>query len=72
MINEIEVLGWLFDELRRELVYGFFLLWLWILFVFCFFKWFRLIYGLDIIVFYWDEWVLGDVIGEIFCDLMRG
>lgn len=24
MINEIEVLGWLFDELRRELVYGFF------------------------------------------------
>lgn len=39
---------------------------------FLFFKWFRLIYGLDIIVFYWDEWVLGDVIGEIFCDLMRG
>lgn len=72
MINEIEVLGWLFDELRRELVFMDFFIMVMNIICFLFFKWFRLIYGLDIIVFYWDEWVLGDVIGEIFCDLMRG
>lgn len=63
MINEIEVLGWLFDELRRELVFMDFFIMVMNIICFLFFKWFRLIYGLDIIVFYWDEWVLGDVIG---------
>lgn len=63
MINEIEVLGWLFDELRRELVFMDFFIMVMNIICFLFFKWFRLIYGLDIIVFYCDEWVLGDVIG---------